>query len=157
MKIIYCHHAQRDKENRKQNVNPQDDNITLLGREDARIFAKMLNDKDIIINKIYTSPYFRCLETAKIINENNNTKINFEPRFNEYNKTVETWKECQQRIIDAINKIVNENDNDDIILCVTSGVNLTAFICWAYGIKPNNNNPFPGVISCSPIIFDYEK
>ena len=47
----------------------------------------------------------------------------------------------------------NESEEE----CVTSEVNLTAFICAAYRIKPNSKLPFLIVSSCSPICFEINK
>ena len=56
-----------------------------------------------------------------------------------------------------IKDAVEKHDNDSTIIFVTSGVNLSGFICFAYNIEPNENIPFPLVPSCSPIGFDYDK
>ena len=65
MNIIYCHHAQRNR----GTIPSQDDDITALGEQDAKLFAEMLkNEDDVKISKIYTSPFFRCRKTAEIIN-----------------------------------------------------------------------------------------
>ena len=66
MKIIYVHHAQRDK----GNSSTQEDGITELGIKDAEIVAEILckrNEKQKI-TAIYSSPFFRCMETSRIIN-----------------------------------------------------------------------------------------
>ena len=65
MNIIYCHHAQRNR----GTIPSQDDDITALGEQDAKLFAEMLkNEDDVKVSKIYTSPFFRCRKTAEIIN-----------------------------------------------------------------------------------------
>ena len=66
MKIIYVNHAQRDK----GNSSTQEDGITELGIKDAEIVAEILcklNEKQKI-TAIYSSPFFRCMETSRIIN-----------------------------------------------------------------------------------------
>lgn len=169
MKIIYVHHALR------QLGNPpsQDDKIQPLGIKDAQTTAELLK---IMVEKsksnfkaIYTSPYYRCAKTAEIINMHINLPIYEEPRFNEFNNVfeaieggqsitkTETWAECQTRIREAIKDIVLKYEDNDTVICVTSGVNITAFIGLAYKIPASDNLPFPWVPSCSPIGFDIDK
>ena len=69
----------------------------------------------------------------------------------------ETWLECQLRIREAVKDIINNYDDKDAVICVTSGVNITAFIGLAFKINPSDDCPFPWVPSCSPIGFDIDK
>jgi len=169
MKIIYVHHALR------QVGNPpsQDDKIQPLGIQDAETTSellKIMSDKSKSTFKaIYTSPYYRCAKTAEIINKYINLPILEDSRLNEFNKVfeviqggqsitkTETWLECQTRIREAIKDIVFKYDNNDTVICVTSGVNITAFIGLAYRIPASENLPFPWVPSCSPIGFEIDK
>lgn len=169
MKIIYVHHALRNV----GNPPSQEDGILPLGLKDAEITAEILktmSDKSKSEFKaIYTSPYFRCKKTAGIINTHINLPIFEDPRFNEFNKVfdviegnktitkTETWSECQMRIREAIKDIVFNYDDNDTVICVTSGVNITAFIGLAYKIPISENMPFPWVPSCSPICFEIDK
>ncbi len=167
MKIIYVHHALRDL----GNPPSQADDILPLGVEEAKILAEELKkvDEKRKIKAIYTSPYLRCAKTAKIINSFINVPIIEEPRFNEFQKVfqvvnggkategTETWLNCQLRIRGAIKDIVDKYDDNDTVVCVTSGVNITAFISLAYKIQPSEKMPFPWVIGCSPIGFDIDK
>lgn len=167
MRIIYVHHALRQK----GNPPSQDDKIQPLGLQDAEIVAELMKmmSEYSNIKAIYTSPYFRCAKTAEIINRHINVPIYEEPRFNEFNKVfdviegnktitkTESWVDCQIRIRNAIKDIVNQYDDRDTVICVTSGVNITAFISLAFKIQPNENLPFPLVPSCSPIGFDIDK
>lgn len=167
MRIIYVHHALRQK----GNPPSQDDKIQPLGLQDAEIVAELMKmmSEYSNIKAIYTSPYFRCAKTAEIINKHLNVPIYEEPRFNEFNKVfdviegnktitkTESWVDCQIRIRNAIKDIVNKYDNRDTVICVTSGVNITAFISLAFKIQPSENLPFPLVPSCSPIGFDIDK
>lgn len=169
MKIFYVHHALR------QLGNPpsQEDKLEPLGIKDAEntaeLFKIMSEKSKSKIKAIYTSPYYRCAKTAQIINRYIDVPIFEEPRFNEYNKVfevvkgdkivtlTETWQECQLRIREAIKEIVFKYNDDDIVICVTSGVNITAFIGLAYKIPASDKLPFPWVPSCSPIGFDIDK
>jgi len=169
MKIFYVHHALRDK----GNPPSQNDGILPLGEEDAYITAKIFEQYKQFLNikAIYTSPYFRCKKTAEIINEKLNVPIYDEPRFNEFVsvfslvkgekevEAIETWEDCQKRIQEAIKEIVNkhEENKNDVVICVTSGVNITGFINLAYGLNASNDKPFPMVPSCSPIGFEITK
>ena len=167
MKIFYLHHALR----KKGNPSTQDDDIEQLGIEDAKNVSelfKMASSK-IKFKAIYTSPYLRCKKTSEIVNQYINVPIYEDPRLNEFGnmvsvvqdgKTVqkkETWLDCQLRLRDAIKDIVNKYDKDDAVICVTSGVNITAFISLAYKIEPDENLPCPMVPSCSLVGFEIDE
>lgn len=169
MKIFYVHHALR----KIGNPPSQDDGILPLGIKDAEntaeLFKMISENSKSKFRAIYTSPYYRCAKTAEIINKHMNLPVYEEPRFNEFhnvfevlakektNAKTETWLECQTRIRDAIKDIVNKYDDDDAVICVTSGVNITAFIGLAFKIPASESCPFPWVPSCSPIGFDIDK
>ncbi len=169
MKIIYVHHALRDL----GNPPSQEDGILPLGMKDAEVTAEVLksmaNKSKSNFKAIYTSPYFRCKKTAEIINKHINLPIYEEPRLNEFNKVfeviegglsltkTETWSECQTRIREAVKDIVFKYGDNDTVICVTSGVNITAFIGLAYKIPISEDMPFPWVPSCSPIGFEIDK
>lgn len=169
MKIIYVHHALRDL----GNPPSQQDGILPLGVKDAEVTAEILksmSDKSKSNFKaIYTSSYYRCKKTAEILNKHINLPIYEESRFNEFNNVfeavkgekkstkTETWTECQTRIRNAIKDIVQKYDDNDVVICVTSGVNISAFIGLAYKIPVSENMPFPWVPSCSPIGFEIDK
>ena len=150
MKIIYCHHAERA-------VNPktrrtQDDDLTENGIKDAELVGELLaNEK---ITAIYTSNFYRCRKTAQIINRQLNAPIIEEPRFNEVGSVEgEDWKDCLQRNMDALDNIVSKYNDDAVILCVASGINLSGFVCWNLQEKPNRDFPFMGATNCAPIEF----
>lgn len=169
MKIIYVHHALRNL----GNPPSQEDGILPLGVKDtentAELLKTMLDNPKSKFKAIYTSPYYRCKKTVEIINKHMNLPIYEEPRFNEFNKVfqvlqneksitkTESRLECQIRIRNAIKDIVNKYDESDTVICVTSGVNITAFISLAFKIQPSDNLPFSWVPSCSPIGFDIDK
>ena len=150
MKIIYCHHAERAVDKRK--ARSQEDDITDNGFNDAQLVAEALKDQKI--TAIYTSNFYRCRKTAQIINSKLEAPIFEEERFNEVGSVEgEDWKDCLTRNIDALNDIMRKYNDDATILCVTSGVNLSAFVCWNLGIKPNRDMPFMGATNCAPITF----
>jgi len=56
--------------------------------------------------------------------------------------------------MEAIDEIVRKhNKDDDLVICVTSGVNLSAFIYYFTKIKPNKDNPWIQGVTCSPVLF----
>ena len=157
MKIVYVHHALRDM----GNPPSQNDDLKELGRQDARIVAKILEEcknNGWKVKSIYSSPFYRCMETSRIINETLNVDIIQEPRFNEF-KSVENedWVGLQNRVRQALFDIVDTHQDDETVICVTSGVNVGAFISLAYKFKPSKDTPFIGVPSCSPLIFNITK
>jgi broad specificity phosphatase PhoE len=166
MKVFYCHHALRDL----GNPPTQEDGLKELGIKDANLVGQIFQDnKKSKVKAIYTSTYFRCRETANIINKYLNVPVIDDARLNEYvgvhnavkgidnDKDIETWKDAQERVIDAIKDVVIAGDDNDMVIMVTSGVNITAFVALAYGIKPSNDLPFPLVPSCSVVGFDITK
>lgn len=150
MKIIYCHHAERAVDKRK--FRSQDDDITENGFQDAQLVAELLSNQKI--TAIYTSNFYRCKKTAQIINTKIEAPIFEEERFNEVGSIEgEDWKDCLTRNIDALNDIMAKYNDDATILCVASGVNLSAFVCWNLGLKPSKDMPFMGATNCAPIMF----
>ena len=157
MKIIYVHHAHR-----LRGVPPgPNDDITALGEQDAMLTADLMLDavnKGINICEIVSSPFFRCKKTAEIINQKLNLPIKFDARLNEMGSNKgETWVELQQRVGDSIKDIVFSHKDEDTVICVTSGVNVAAFIGLANKQKPSPDAAIIGVPSCSPLIFNIDK
>lgn len=154
MKIIYCHHAQRSW------TGSQSDGLTDLGQRDAELVAELLKNvqEKEKITAIYSSNFYRCMKTAEIINKYINVPIIKEPRFNEVKSVPnETWLDAQLRITEALKDIIKNNNNEDCIVCVTSGVNVISFIGLQLGIEPNKDMPFIGISSCSPMAFSFDK
>ena len=150
MKIIYCHHAERAVDNRK--ARSQEDDITDNGFKDAQLVAEMLSGQKI--DAIYTSNFYRCRKTAQVINSQIGAPIFEEERFNEVGSVEgEDWKACLTRNIEALNDIMLKYNDDATILCVTGGVNLSAFVCWNLNIKPTSEFPFMGATNIAPIMF----
>lgn len=155
MKIIYMHHAERNiTESTEIPELRQLDDITKRGEDIANILAERF--KGLKVTAIITSPYLRCKHTAKIINRYLKAPIIEDERLNEVYGNIE-WSDALNRNIAAIDDIIRKYDNDDTIICVTSGVNISAFICYFYNIKPNNNIPYTQAVDISPIMFNYDK
>ena len=157
MKIIYIHHALRQKGSK----NPQDDGIKKIGKKDAKVVAKILKEaqsNNLNIKAIYSSPFNRCIKTSKIINKYIKLNIIEESRFNEF-KSIEneTWTDLQNRVREALYDIICKYKENESVVCVTSGVNVVAFISLVYKLEPSENTPFIGIPSCSPIIFEINK
>ena len=150
MKILYVHHADRDRSNKL--INRQQQDITENGIKDANLLAEKLKELNINITTIYTSPYLRCKHTAEIINKYHQAKIIEEPKFNEMNSS-ETWKEFSLRNMEAIDNIITKHNENDFIICVSSGVNISPFIYYFNNIKPTNNSPKIQALTTSPVLF----
>ena len=157
MKLIYIHHAHRNK----GNPPTQEDDITKLGVKDAKIVAKflrVLNKRGVRIKAIYSSPFKRCIKTAKIINKKLKVEIIEEKRFNEAGSVPsESWLDVQKRTRKALYDIVCKYKDDDAVVCVTSGVNVIAFIFLVCNLLPSDKAPYIGIPSCSPMIFNITK
>ena len=155
MKIIYMHHAERDIGDNHNNPElRQLEDITSIGIQEAELLSKRLEKQNI--TAIVTSPYLRCIHTAEIINKYHNVPIVKDERFNEMYRD-EEWKNLLKRNMEAIDSIVNTYNDDDTIICITSGVNFSAFVCYFYNIEPNDNVPWSQAADISPIIFTKGK
>lgn len=156
MKIIYMHHAERKKNNNYAwgSKERENDGITKTGIKEAKLISKQC--KKLNIKAIITSPYLRCKLTAEIINKYHNLQIIEDERFNEIQKG-EEWKKCLKRNMKAIDDIVKNYDDEDTIICISSGVNISAFICYFYNIEPTNEVSWTQAGTISPIIFNLKK
>ena len=138
----------------------QQDDLTALGIKDAKNIAKYLREisKREKIVAIHTSQFFRCQKTAKILNKYIKVPIIVDNGFDEF-KSVdgETWTDCQNRIMSSINKIVAKYKDDEMVICVASGVNIAGFINLAYNVPASEDTPFLWVGMCSPIVFNLSK
>ena len=157
MKVIYCHHAHR----KKSNPPSQNDDITEIGEKDANIVSELLKElkteNNFNLKAIYTSEFFRCTKTTEIINTHTKLPVFIEPRLNEHKSIPnEEWVDTQNRVIEFLNELTSSYGDNDIVICVTSGVNIVPFICKQFNIPPSNNLPFINAPSCSPIIFNYK-
>ena len=156
MKIVYMHHAERERNTHAAWGTPERtfDEITDLGRRQAELLAERLRNEKI--TAIITSPYTRCRHTAEIINHYHHLDIVEDERFNEIQKN-EEWESLLKRNMAAIDDIVRQYEDDDIIICVTSGVNISAFICYTYHIAPSNYVPWTQAADLSPVVFNIKK
>ena len=144
MKIIYVHHAERDHGNK--DVPRQEQDITEDGIKEAELLAKKVHL--LGVTKIYSSEYIRCIHTAEILNKDLGLDIIVEKRFNE-KETGETWKEFLDRNKAAIQDIIDNGVKEDVVLCISSGVNLSAFVSYFDG----SDNAFCQALTMSPVLF----
>lgn len=154
MKFVYVHHG-----NRKVVGKPsQNDDLTTLGKKDCALVAKLLNNPDVKTNAkaIFTAPNQRCRKTAQIINRHIKLPIVEDALLNEFDKKQETWVDCQNRIVTFIDNTLKTYGKTDMVICVTSGVNIAGFICKAFQIPVSENNAFVGVPNCCPLIFEID-
>ena len=149
MKIVYVHHAEREHGNKAKPRREQD--ITEDGIKEAVLLSKKMHYLNP--TAIYTSPYLRCYHTATILNKEVNVPIIKDDRFNEFDSGNETYKEFLERNISALKEIIRNYNKDDVILCVTSGVNLSAFTCYFSGNTPSNDTPKVQGLTISPVLF----
>lgn len=155
MRIIYMHHAERDiGPNHTDPILRQEEDITKLGVEQVELLSKKMSKLNL--TAIVTSPYLRCKHTAEIINKYHNVPIIEDERFNE-SEYHEERVHFLKRNMEAIDDIYNKYNEDDVILCVTSGINLTAFVCYFYDIEPKNGTPLSQAADISPINFTKGK
>lgn len=156
MKIIYVHHG-----NRKVNKNQKlCDDLSIIGKKDATLLSKLFKffPNKNKIKAIYTAPSVRCSKTAQIINKSLKLPVIVDERFDELNSFKnETYKDFLIRNANAIDDIINKYDDDDTVVCVASGVNVSAFVCRSFGLKITDKIPKIGIPSCSPLIFNINK
>lgn len=156
MQIIYVHHGHRQR----QIPRSQDEGLTELGQKDTEIVAELLKGlKDNANPKaIYTSQFYRCTKTAENINKHLSLPIIVDTRLDEFESVPgETWTNLLTRVIDSLKDIIGGHKDDDTVIVVTSGVNLSAFICLNFGITPSQDVPMLTVPSCSPIGFNFDR
>ncbi|MDU7966355.1 MAG: histidine phosphatase family protein [Paeniclostridium sordellii] len=144
-KIYFVRHAKPDFSVHDDLTRP----LTDKGIIDSKKLCEFLKEKSI--NKIYSSPYKRSIDTIKELAQNLNIKIevvdDFRERkisniwiedFNEFSKSQwenfeyklndgESLNEVQSRNIKALHKILNENSNQHIVIG-THGTALSTII-----------------------------
>lgn len=144
-KIYFVRHAKPDFSVHDDLTRP----LTDKGIIDSKKLCEFLKEKSI--NKIYSSPYKRAIDTIKELAQNLSIKIeivdDFRERkisniwiedFNKFSKSQwenfeyklndgESLNEVQSRNIKALHKILNENSNQNIVIG-THGTALSTII-----------------------------
>lgn len=157
MRIIYVHHAERNiGPNHHDPILKQEEDITENGIKEAALVSEKFKGNPQNIKAIFSSTYRRCHHTAEILNQYLNVPIIEEERFNEMTSN-EKWSVFLKRNMKAIDNIVKKYDKDDSIICITSGVNLSAFICYFYNIRPSEKTPWTQAFNMTPINFKVNK
>ncbi len=155
MKIIYLHHSERDTDWQLPNIQHK---LTKRGEKLAHLVAESIDG--VKIEKIYTPSFKRHMHTAEILNKTLKTEIVVEPRFNEYGNgknEKESPAEFFKRNIDAIEEILAQyRGTDKQIICISSGVNLNAFILHYYNLPYRDKLKWINHTLMAPIIFDYK-
>ena len=161
MRIIYMHHAERDiGPNHNDPILRQEEDITETGIQECELLGQefIKNSNSYNIKAIVSSPYKRCMHTAKIINKYTNATIIEDERLNECNSKEELHSgDLNRRIMASIDDIVKQYGPDDDIIFVTSGINLTGFICYFYNIDPTSQPTIAQGTFCSPVNFYINK
>lgn len=148
MKLIYMHHAERDRTKIKDR---QLQDITNRGIKEAQLIAEKLMER-YDVKAIYTSVYLRCVHTSEIINKYIDVPIIEDSRLNEYDPS-ESWESFLNRNMELLKELDEKYDVDDTVICMTSGVNLSAFVCYFYGIEASDDIPVSQAFNISPVIF----
>lgn len=151
MRIIYMHHAQRDNKGGVSQENP----ITELGKRESEIIAEMF--KGVSLKAIYSGEYLRYLQTVEIVKGNLDVPVKTDKRLNEWVSKTEERKSFRNRTHSFLKEIVANHDNDDTIICMTSGVNLHEFVTFFNGNKPVEGFQIMQAVGLCPIIFYYNK
>lgn len=133
-RIYFVRHAKPDFSVKEDLIRP----LTEEGINDSRKVKKFLEDKNI--SKIYSSPYKRAIDTVKEVSDFLNLDIKIvedfrerkisnewiedfngfcENQWNDFNYRIsngESLKEVQDRNIKELHKILNENDEENIVI-----------------------------------------
>lgn len=156
MQIIYIHHGHRAKTYPRS----QNDDLTEIGQRDTELTAELLKPlkekaKPVAI---YTSQFLRCTKTAQNINKYLSLPIIVDTRLDEFGSIEgESWTELLTRVSNCLKDIIKTHNNNETVIVVTSGVNLSAFVCLNFGLTPSQDIPMLTVPSCSPIGFNFDK
>lgn len=166
MKLIFVRHGNAEGQ------------LTHLGKKQARLICYDLNYEQI--NKIYTSPLPRTLQTAKIISKQ--LKINeviIDKRLSERekinNRLTPQEKEIYnsnylnpnyfrqnpegcgnyiKRIFDFLDDVINNNSNDSTILIVGHSSMVYAINAYVYGFGKDGNVVWTRLGNCSKICYE---
>ena len=57
----------------------------------------------------------------------------------------------------ALDDIIKKHNENDFIICVSSGINLSAFVHYFTKKKPSNDNTVIQAITISPVLFSTDN
>ena len=155
MQIIYMHHANRDMSKGKSQENP----ITKEGFNEAKAIGELLGIANFSAKCIYTGEFLRYQQTNEQINKYLQVPVIIDKRLNEFDKKTkeETGREYEKRIHQLLDEIIKNHNNDDIIICMTSGIALTCFMSYFIKGKPIKGFQVMYGTTVSPVSFIYNK
>lgn len=175
MKIVYIKHAQKDnlgEENQKPGFKNQENRLTAFGIKEAEMVANALKE-EVDFSAIYIGEFCRYKLTADIVNFGNAPVI-VDKRLNESgsddefagvvidneNKKAIYARQAEvlnNRTHEFLNEIIQKHDNDDCVLCVSSGVNLGAFMSFFFSGEKIKMFEVVYATNLSPIVFELDK
>jgi len=155
VKIIYLHHAHRDL---SDGIN-QENGLTKVGIQEAEATRDILKDLDI--HAIYVGEFIRYKLTADIINSHG-SPISIDKRLNEvgsegYTDYKDGMEKLNKRTHAFLNDIIAKHGNDENVLCITSGINITSFINYFFKGDILKGLSQVGAIGICPIVFELDK
>lgn len=174
MRIIYMHHAKKDnfgEENQKPGFRNQENGLSQFGVEEAEFFRKVYGSK-VSFAAIYVGEFKRYRLTADIVNINN-APIYIDKRLNESGSDEEFYgviinndnrkeifsrhtRALRERTHKFLDDIIKKHNNDENILCISSGVNLGEFMSYFYKGEIKGLEISYAVGLC-PVVFQYNK
>ena len=149
MIITYMHHADRDMSKGRSQDNP----ITKLGIKEASAIGEIISTKKTDITCIYTGDYIRYRQTNELINKFVQAPIIVDSRLNEIDCN---GKEYERRLHEFLRDIIAKHNNDDMIVCMTSGVALGCFMSFFFK-EPIKGFEYAQGATVSPVLFGYDK
>lgn len=175
MRIVFMHHAKKDnfgEENQKPGFRNQANRLSEDGIKELKVFREIYK-KNLSFSAIYVGEFKRYKLTADIININN-APIYIDKRLNESGSDEEFYgiivnsdnkKEVfarhtevlRQRTHEFLNDIIKKHNNDENILCVSSGVNLGEFMSYFYGGDKKEGLEISYSFGLGLVVFQYYK
>ncbi|NGM83484.1 histidine phosphatase family protein [Paenibacillus sp. 7124] len=168
--VYFVRHAQSDHTVHNEELRP----LTVKGLADTKLVTVVLRDKDISV--VFSSPYQRTMDTVKDLAEYLKLKVKsidglrerfvgeWVEDFKQYSKNQwddfdykldggESLREAQERNMNALLKIIRENEGSNIVIG-THGTALSTII--NYYNKDYGYNDFWNIIDRMPYIVRFQ-
>ena len=145
------HHADRNT----KDGGSQENSITDFGVQEATVIGGML--KKVPVKTIYSGEYIRYKQTVELINKHIKAPVVVDNRLNEWSSKTESRKTLQKRTHAFLKEVIAKHNDEDIIICMTSGVNLYYFITFFNKCKPIKGFIHAQARGVCPIFFVYKK
>ena len=160
-KIILVRHAECEGNVQNRLSGITNFELTYNGKKQTKIVAERLKEQKI--DKVYSSPLNRALQTAqeiskyayekRVIVENNLIEINYGKcdgmQWNEIDSKYpngmpeqEEYINVQKRMVKTINEIIDKNIGKKICI-VSHGIAIQAFLCYFYHKEITEANSLP--------------